>query len=152
MFLRNTETYLQNSTSSHPSSTQSVHCSVYKSYWNSYQCNNKGIILHNCNFLTSFQCPSINIPRQEKRELFQWISCCHQHVSKTKAKWDSSCQGQYECLPHCWPEQPWNNKMKVWSTWLLYLPSISTLRTLTFFLHTVFCVLHDPSHQQWLLP
>ena len=61
----------------------------------------------------SYQCPSNNIPRQEKWKLFQWMSCCHQDVRKTKAKWDANCQGQYECLPHCWPEQPWNNKIKV---------------------------------------
>jgi len=103
---------LQISTSSHSSSTQSGLCSACRSYQSSYQCNDKGVLLRNCNFLTSYQSPSNNIPWQEKRELFQRMSCCHQDVCKTKAKWDSNCQGQYECLPHCWPEKPWNNKIK----------------------------------------
>jgi hypothetical protein len=44
------------------------------------------ILLCNCNFLKSYQCPSSNTPRQEKRELSQRTSCCHQDVRKTKAK------------------------------------------------------------------
>ena len=43
-------------------------------------------------------------------------------------------------------------KSKFKAQWLLYLPSISTLKTPTFFTHSVFLALHNPYHQQWLLP
>jgi hypothetical protein len=39
-------------------------------------------------------------------------------------------------------------KSKFKAQWLLNLPSISTLRNLTFFLHSVFYVFHDPYHQR----